>query len=166
MHSRPVRREKSHKHDKGAGYIIVGLIIIAAGIVLGIYVYQQGRAFMLTAVETTATITDIKSAASSGSKKKTRMAATVTFKTENGSTQTARLDYYVFTMNVGDTVEIKYDPAKPSKIVTGGPLKNSMLAGGVIMLFGMLVCIAGIIGLKQKSGQKHLRSEGTPYNDE
>ena len=139
------------KMKVGVPHIVAGIIFIVAGIALAVYVYQQGQAFMRTAVETTATITEIKRVAAGSSSKKTRMAAFVSFQTESGSTQTARLDYYVITMNVGDTVEIKYDPAKPFVIMTGGPSRKSLLVGGVAVLFGLLIGIAGVIGVKRKS---------------
>ena len=155
--------KKIYKNEYGLPHIIAGIVFILAGIVIGIYVYQEVQTFMKKAVETSATITDIK-LTGKGYKVGQRHKVMVTFKTDNGSMQTAQLDYYVITMKVGDVVEIKYDPDKPFKIMTGSPSQKGLLAGGIVILIGFVLFISGFFGLKQKSAWEHLRMEGVRYN--
>lgn len=122
--------------------LIFALLIVvgAALIVAGIYLWRENDKFMQTARPANATITNITTRTDSDGD--TIHDVFVSF-TVNGKRYNGKLNYYVTGMRSGQTVQIYYNPSNPANFRS----HNSHFSGIIVIGMGVIFACAGIMPL-------------------
>ncbi|MBE6852123.1 MAG: DUF3592 domain-containing protein [Ruminococcus sp.] len=137
-------------------FLLVGLVLS----VIGIVQFKQHIDFNKTMPETEAIITEIKSHRSySNGKSKKYHDVYISYRTEDGDKEKAKLNYYTSSMNEGDVVKIHYNPDRPGEIKT-----KKYTTEIVMVLIGVVFTALGVgftVGAVKKSNRKKfLKKEG------
>ena len=149
------------KHDKALKILetVFGLIGVIM-LVVGIIVFASGITKKNTYKTTDAVISKIDSYSDSDGDR--HYTAYVTYRVPGTSKlNETKLDYYSSSMDVGDTIEVRYNPDNPNEIVV---LDGYWIAAGILTLMGVVfggsAAVMFIIELRKNIKMKNLLASG------
>ncbi|MBQ4067659.1 MAG: DUF3592 domain-containing protein [Lachnospiraceae bacterium] len=141
--------------------LIVGLgfMLFATGLILGGYFINKSHSdFMDTAVETEATIVDIKEEVEYDrldEEYDTEHTVFISYEFDGNSYENVRLSYYTSSMRIGNKVTIYCDPLNPSefRLKYGLNVVGIILyvVGGVLALGGFIIIICSFAGKSKRA---------------
>lgn len=130
----------------GIVFFIVGFVFLGAGTLMLVHENE----FKKTAVETSATITDIQSYSDTNGD--IQYDVYIAFDVD-GKRYSGRLNAYSSSMDVGEAVSIYYDPDNPNEFMYGSATVGFIIfiaLGGLFSLVGLGIVISSIMKKKKK----------------
>lgn len=145
-------------------FIILGSIFMFISIlfiVITILTSKSTKEFMENAEPTTATIVDIDTYYYRGNKKHNVYVSYFV----DGVNYTSELDFYSSMMNIGDNIEVYYDPDSPYHIMSVEGNEIMIIIQGVFIIISFIIG-SGFLGkqIHNYTSMKNLRSNGLLLN--